>query len=245
MCDVSLNSLNAYVDKLSSLCQQYGLAYDDDVYLKCLKHLNLVIEANQSINLTRITDYDEAIVLHILDSLLLAPYVDKAPGESLLDFGTGAGFPGLPLAVATQRYTILLDSVGKKVKAVSRFIDELCLSNVSAYHIRVEDYAVDHRSSVSCVVARAVAELPVLIEYAAPLLSQGGYLVLSKGNPTSVELDRGLIAAKMCGFHLIENDSLDLPFDLGHRSILVYEKSSKPSVKLPRKAGTAKKSPLA
>lgn len=239
------SSTISYFSKLKALCNDMNLSFSDSVLKKCLIHLNLVINMNKQFNLTRITNVSDALVLHIIDSLLFSQYVDQAPDGTLLDFGTGAGFPGIPLSIASQRECVLLDSVGKKIHAVESFIHTLDLDNVKALHIRVEDYALTNPASCSCIVARAVAELPVLIEYASPLLIHNGLFVVSKGNPSDDELLRGNKAASICGLSFLTSSDIDLPLDLGHRKLLVYRKINNSSIKLPRKAGTAKKDPLA
>ncbi len=231
--------------RLESYCQDYQLAVTADQLSLCLDHLDLVIEKNKVLNLTRITNYDSALTLHILDSLLFLPAVSKAPEGPLLDIGSGAGFPGLPLHIASDRPTVLIDSVGKKVNALASFAETLDLSDIMAIHDRIEHHALEHRGSYAVVTARAVASLPILIEYAAPLLTQHGVLVVSKGNPSDDELRSGAAAAKICGMKLIDSTSYDLPHNAGHRVILSYERCIKPSIKLPRAIGMAKKSPLA
>ena len=165
---------------------------------------------------------------------------------AVLDMGTGGGFPGIPLALATDRCFTLLDSVGKKVKAVSSFIDVLGLSQrCSATQERVEAFGASHSVRFAVVTARAMASLPVLVEYAAPILIPGGHLIVSKGNPENDEIISGDIAAKFCGLSRIETSEFDLPRGLGHRTFLIYKKTSKPSIKLPRAVGVARKTPLA
>lgn len=159
--------------------------------------------------------------------------------------GTGAGYPGLPLHIVSGRSSTLLDSVGKKVHAVQEFIDQLHLKDVRPVHSRLEDYARDHRSQYSVVVARALSSLPVLVEYAAPFLSHGGLFIAAKARPDLDELCSGDQAAVMCGMRRIDFDEFDLPYGLGHRTVVVYKSVSQPSIKLPRQSGTAKRSPLA
>lgn len=247
---MSLSSIDALdrstaLARLESYCQNFQLTVTADQLNLCLDHLDLVIEKNKVLNLTRITNYDSALILHILDSLLFLPAVSLAPEGSLLDIGSGAGFPGIPLHIASTRPTVLIDSVGKKVNALASFAETLHLPAITAIHDRIEHHALEHRSSYAVVTARAVASLPILIEYAAPLLAQHGLLVVSKGNPSNDELRSGEAAAKICGMKLIASTSYDLPLDAGHRVVLSYERCRKSSIKLPRAIGVAKKSPLA
>lgn len=238
-------SIDEMLPSLLDLIQDADISVDESVARQCLSHLLLVFQKNRVMNLTRIVDVHEALVLHIVDSLLLASYVDDAPQGLLLDMGTGAGFPGIPLALATGRETYLLDSVGKKVKAVSGFLDSLGLQpRCHAVHDRVESFALDHRHEFSVVVARAMAALPILIEYAAPLLGPSGQLIVSKGLPSSSEVDDGLYAADVCGLKLVQRFDSELPESLGHRSIFIFQQVSNPTISLPRQIGDAKRKPL-
>lgn len=232
------------LDRLQSYCDEFQINLSNEQIGRCLDHLSLVIEANEKMNLTRILNVDDALVLHILDSLLLLKPLEASPEGRFLDMGTGAGFPGIPLAIASGRLGILLDSVGKKVNAVQSFVDALGIEGVNAVHDRIEHYALSNGGSFSCVVARALASLPVLVEYASPYLELGGLFVVTKGRPDEDELASGYSAAELCGLDFIDTMSVDLPHSLGHREILVFEKIERPHIKLPRAVGLAKKSPL-
>ncbi len=233
------------VQMLLDYCDEYAIQISSEQAELCVKHLLLVIEKNKVLNLTRILNPKDAVVLHLLDSLLLLPYLQKAPAGDYLDMGTGAGFPGIELGICSGRNGLLIDSVGKKVDAVCEFADELDLQNIAAEQYRLEEAALDFDEQFTCVVARALAPLPVLIEYATPFLEEHGRFVVTKGNPEKSELASGKKAAKLCGFKLIESQSFELPNDLGHRELYVFEKVSKAKVKLPRANGMARKKPLA
>lgn len=236
--------IEVLIEKLLDVCAGFDISLSVQQAHDCLLHLLYVEQINSYINLTRITDLDEAIVLHLLDSLLLARYFDSSNLE-YLDMGTGAGFPGVPLAIATGAKGTFVDSVGKKVNAVNAIIQKLQLDRAIAVHTRIEDFAVQNRGLFDIVVARALAGMPILIEYAAPFLSEHGRLVISKGNPENDELDSARKVASICGLKLIQNDAYELPSNLGHREIFVYKRVSKPSVSLPRPNGMARKNPLA
>lgn len=233
------------LSRLISYCKDYSLKVSDENLCVCIQHLDLVLEANKSINLTRILNIEDAAVLHILDSLVLLFYISKAPEGALLDMGTGAGFPGVPLTIASGRKAVYIDSVGKKVDAVNSFVKELGLKHAHAVHVRLEEYARTHKKQFAVVTARALAPLPVLVEYASPFLKDGGLFVVTKGNPSDKELQSGLAAAKICGFTTLMTDDLDLPTGLGHREFIILKKTRQASVSLPRANGMAKKNPLA
>lgn len=222
------------------------ISVSDDVERLLVAYLEFILERNKTVNLTRITDYRDAVTLHLVDSLLPLAVKDipLTSSHDLLDMGTGAGFPGLPLCLACQIRGTLVDSVAKKVSAVNDGISSLSISGVAAVHGRLEELAHDLSHSQDLVVARAVAQAPVLIEYATPFLRKGGLLVLEKGNPTSEELDGAERAAKICGLRFVSRETFELPRNLGHREILFYQRFRSPQIELPRKIGAAKKSPL-
>lgn len=224
----------------------YGIHCDMDAADLLVRHLELVIEKNRITNLTRITDPATAVTLHIVDSLL--PLAVKGLGidrsDTMMDMGTGAGFPGIPLAIMTGCSATLVDSVAKKVNAVTEFIEALGLERTRAVHARLEDLARSTRHTQSRVVARAVAQTNVLIEYATPFLRDKGLLIVEKGRPSEEELEAAQRAAQLCGLALVSHEQYELPHDFGHRELLVYRKVAPSRVKLPRKSGEAKRNPL-
>ena len=234
---------------LNTYLKAYGVELRQDQARACLAHLDLVVEKNRVMNLTRITSEREAIIRHVVDSLLLLPSVcDKESATNLrfVDVGTGAGFPGIPLVIASEARGLLIDSVGKKVNAVNEFLTELGLADrASARQIRAEDLAREHTHYYDAVTARAVADLGVLVEYASPLLKMKGRLVVSKGQLTDDELSRGNKTGELVGLSLVSRETYELPEGEGHRVILTYERTGKSRVKLPRQTGMAKHKPLA
>ena len=226
------------------------LTYDQATLL--LKHLDLVIEKNKVMNLTRIVTIQEAIDKHIVDSLLILKVIEnkrllegKKPGNGrFLDIGSGAGYPGIPLAITTSLQGTLIDSVGKKVKAIQEFIEHLGLSNAHAEHIRAEELAKTTNNSFGLIVARAVAETAVLMEYAAPLLPLGGQLIVTEALPSEEELQHAQAVEDLLGLHSVSRETFELPNESGMRTIITYEKTSKEKIKLPRNTGMAKHHPL-
>ncbi len=209
-------------------------------------HLLLVIAKNKQFNLTRISGVEAGAYLHVADSLLLRSALEAAPRGPFVDVGTGAGFPGIPLAVVTGRKGLLIDSVGKKVAAVNEFLAALDLSGrVSASQMRAEELGRERRGQYAAVVARAVAQTGVLVEYAAPMLRRGGRLVVAKARPGEEELATAKRTAEVCGLKLVSRETFELPEDRGHREVLSYERVGNPAVKLPRATGMAQHHPLA
>lgn len=236
--------LDELVAELAVLVSEAGFKISRDNLTCMVRHLLYVEQVNSFINLTRITDLNDALVLHIVDSLLFSSLVHDSQGP-FLDMGTGAGFPGIPFSISTGLSGVLLDSVGKKVNAVATIASELNLNQLQFVHARVEDFAADHPGEFSYVMARAMASLPILIEYATPLLRRNGSLLISKGQLDSQEFESGICAARICGLRLDQQRSIELPHQLGHRELLSFVKIGMPSVKLPRSAGAAKRNPLA
>lgn len=247
---ISIQPLSETADEVADLareligyCSQLDLDFDLSDAELCVRHLLMVNQVNQYMNLTRISDIHEALVLHVVDSLSLTRDLPIEP-ERFLDMGTGAGFPGIPFAIYTGCEGVLLDSVGKKINAVDAFIAELGLDTVAAVHDRCESYASKHASEFDIVFARAVGQMNLIVEYATPFIEEDGYLVMAKANPSDEERRIADKTAELCGLELVGVDEFDLPCDLGHRTVFLYQKVSKPRVKLPRGVGLAKKQPL-
>lgn len=206
------------------------------------RHLELVLEANKKTNITRISSWDEGMVLHVQDSLLGLEELSEAPDGWYADIGTGAGYPGIPLAIETGRKTLLVDSVGKKTAILDSFIAELGLDQVSTYTGRIEDLAREHPYEFAAITARALAQLSVLMELAAPLLQLGGRLICYKANLKPSELDHALSLQDTVGLKLVSDRSFVL--DDFQRRIVTFEKVKRESIQLPRKTGLAQKRPL-
>lgn len=234
------------VDQLIEELASFEIECSPEKAQLMVHHLELVIERNKVVNLTRIVEPSEAVTLHIVDSLL--PFACKefqlGPDSRFVDMGTGAGFPGIPVGILSEATGALVDSVNKKVLAVDSFAQELGLNRLSALHSRIEDLPKEFLGVQDVVFARAVAQSNVLIEYATPLLKPDGILVLEKGNLSQEEFEHAQNAAKLCGLSNVSRETFELPRQLGHREILLYKKTGKAKLKLPRRAGMAKTSPL-
>lgn len=238
--------MGTHREQLVSELAEYGIVITTEKADLLVSYLQLVIEKNKVVNLTRITDPEDAVTLHLVDPLLpLACERLKLGSDThLLDMGTGAGFPGVPLAVVTEAQALLIDSVRKKVDAVSEFCQRLGLSKIHTRHARLEELACEIPCSQEYVFARAVARTNILLEYATPFLRMGGLLVVEKGRPEDEELEEADRAARVCGMRCVSRETFELPRDLGHREILVYKRIGKPQIKLPRNNGMARQKPL-
>ena len=222
-----------------------GVAMPSEMSERSVDFLMTILRLNTTLNLTRITDPTTAVRLHLADSLSAYPEVSAAPRGRLLDVGTGGGFPGAPLAIATGRSATLLDSVGKKAAATECALRECHVEGVSALGGRAEALALEKPATFAVVVARAVAPLPSLVELAAPLLVEGGRLVALKGSPSDDEIDSGDKVAALVGLRRDGMRSLTLPGGDERRTIVWYVKEGPGSVALPRRVGQAQHNPLA
>ena len=160
------------------------------------RHLELVIEANKTTNITRISSWEDGMVLHVQDSLLGLDALNACPEGRYADIGTGAGYPGIPLAIETGRPTLLVDSVQKKVQILDGFIEELGLDNVSTYAGRIEDLGREQAGQFAAISARALSKLSVLLELSSPLLKMGGRLICFKALVEQDELDHARVVGK-------------------------------------------------
>jgi len=233
-------------ERLVRLCAELGVQLKDTEANVLLRYLELVLDANRRVNLTRIDDYDDAVRLHLADSLVALPEVSAAPPGWLVDIGTGAGFPGVPLGVVTCRPTWVLDSTAKKVRAVQGILAEMELgARICARSGRAEEFSQSHPAEFVVVTARAVSTLPAIVELASPLLAVGGRLVALKGSPTEDELHSGRLAGEAVGMEQISCRQIELPEGGEARTIVSYLKARSSAISLPRRTGAAQRSPLA
>lgn len=206
------------------------------------RHLELVIEANKTTNITRISTWEEGMLLHVEDSLVGLPEVMDAPVGCMADIGSGAGYPGIPLAIESGRQTLLADSVGKKTAILSSMVETLGLENVEVYTGRIEDLAREKPAAFTVVTARALAQLSILMELASPMLQEGGRLVCYKANVSDEELQHALSLQEQLGMKHVSDRTVTLGDNC--RRIICFEKTGHPKIKLPRKVGMAQKRPL-
>lgn len=208
------------------------------------RHLRLVLKANEVTNLTRIQNEEEAELLHVEDSLQGIPECLEAPFGRYADLGSGGGFPGFAVAIATGRDATLVESVGKKADLLESFASELGLSDsVHVYHGRAEELAVQSPASFTLITARALTAMPSLIELASPLLTCGGRLVAYKADNVDEELEWAVSIQEKLGMEMVSDRKLVLSDGQTPRRIIVFEKVSEPKVKLPRRSGMAQKRP--
>lgn len=204
------------------------------------KHARLVLDANERMNLTRIIDPEAVLRLHVVDSLAFLPRISQTGGR-IVDIGSGAGFPGIPLAVMGFD-VVLCESVKKKAAFLADCVDQLGLS-CAVEDMRAEELAAKAPGVADLVIARAVTGLASLVELAAPLLREGGRLIALKGSPEEAEKACGRIAAAMCGMVPMTETQYMLPGG-ERRTVFEFERRGTPRIRLPRRPGMAQKSPL-
>lgn len=208
-------------------------------------YLDSILEANKVTNLTRITDGEQARLLHIEDSLVGLSEVNEAPDGLYGDLGSGGGFPGVPLALMTGRKTLLVDSVKKKMAIVQSVLDNLSLSEqISTSSERIEDLPLEYKEKFAVLTARALSKLVSLIELASPLLQKGGRLVCYKAQLSSEELEEALAVQDLVAMRMVSQREVCLSDRETMRTIVVFEKVGKPRIKLPRRIGLAQRQPL-
>jgi len=223
----------------------YGIDLSPEQEELIIGHLQFVLEKNKELNLTHIREPERALLLHVVDSLFVLPEVRQAPEGALLDMGSGAGYPGLPLAVVTQRNCTLLDAREKKVRVLQEFLQaHPALSYCEAVAGRAEEFALEHRGSFAIVIVRALAALPSLLELASPLLQQGGQLITLKGRLDQEEHKRAEQLREATGLCEYSHRAYTLPGG-EHREVIVYEKMVPAQRDLPRRSGRAQRKPLA
>ncbi len=217
----------------------------EDMAALMQSHLELVIEANKTTNLTRIDSLEDGLLLHVEDSLVGLDECLSAPEGKYADLGTGGGFPGITIAIATGRPTTLVDTRRKKTAILDGIVEELDMAGqISTYTGRIEEMALEHPKAFSLITARALAQLSVLLEFSSPLLKMGGRLVCYKAQVSDGELNHALEVQDMLGMKLVSQRSVYLSDGETFRTILVFEKTARPRIKLPRPVSYAQKKPL-
>ena len=232
---------------LTEKVKELSIVLNDKQIQQFEQYYNILVEWNKVMNLTAITEYEEVVEKHFLDSLTIVNAIHVKKIETLIDVGTGAGFPGIPLKIAFPHLKVtLLDSLNKRIKFLNEVIDLLELNDIKAIHGRAEDYAkqAEYREQYDICVSRAVANLATLSEYCLPYVKVDGLFVPYKSGEIDEELKSSEKAVSILGGKVEEVVKFQLPgTDIG-RSFVKIHKIKETKKKYPRKAGMATKEPL-
>ena len=204
----------------------------------------LLLKKNEVMNLTAITEPEAVAQLHLLDSAALTRFVDLS-GKKVVDVGTGAGFPGMPLRILEDDFDLtLLDSLGKRVNWLQEVCDELQLKRVACVHARAEEFAMQHREQFDIATSRAVAQLNVLCELALPLVKVGGQFLAMKSVDTEEEIAAAKGAIRTLGGKIVKVEDYTIPTSEVTHRVVVIEKVSPTPPRYPRAFAKIKKQPL-
>lgn len=234
-------------DKFESQLKELDIELNEIQKHQFQKYYELLVEWNKVMNLTGITEYDEVNEKHFVDSLAIVKAINITQINSIIDIGTGAGFPGIPLKIVFPHlHVVLLDSLNKRVKFLDKVIEELELEDIEALHGRAEDYArqEEYREQYDLCVSRAVANLSTLSEYCIPYIRVGGIFISYKSGSIEDELKKSKKAVDILGGKITDTVKFQLPETEIGRSFVKVEKQKKTGKKYPRKAGLPAKEPL-
>lgn len=238
--DYDLQQFRKDLDSLS-------VSLTDEQIEQFIIYYEMLVEKNKVMNLTAITEFDEVLKKHFVDSLSLVKAYDMTQDISVIDIGTGAGFPGIPLKIAFPNMKItLLDSLNKRIGFLQEVIDTLGLEEIEALHGRAEDYAKPGklREQFDLCVSRAVANLSTLSEYCLPYVKVGGKFISYKSEKISEEMKEAEHAISVLGGKVENQVAFTLPDSDIYRNLFIITKCNETPRQYPRKAGTASKNPI-
>ncbi len=237
------------IQQFSDLMIEYGkeidIVFTKEQLKKFYQYMNLLIEWNEKINLTAIVEPKEIILKHFIDSLTITKYIGK--NQSVIDIGTGAGFPGIPLKIVRKDLKItLLDSLNKRIHFLDEVIKDLALENIDTVHARIEEYAKNknYRETYNIATSRAVANLTTLSEYMLPMVRINGMAICMKGSEISEEISKSKNSIKLLGGEISKIEEFTLPKSDYKRNLILIEKARQTPNKYPRKPGMPSKEPL-
>lgn len=238
-------NIDIFKDLMCSYGKRIDIEFNDKQLYQFYEYMNLLLEWNKKINLTAIIEVEEIILKHFIDSLTINKYIGE--NKTLVDVGTGAGFPGIPLKIYRPDLKVtLVDSLNKRINFLNEVISKLDLKDINTVHNRIEDFGKDkkYRESFDYVTARAVANLTTLSEYLIPISKVNGKCICMKGNDIEEEVNRSKNAINLLGGKINKIDYFELPNSDISRNIIVIDKIKETPNKYPRKAGLPSKEPL-
>lgn len=238
-------NINKFKELINFYAEKIEIVFDDKQINQFYNYMNLLIEWNKKINLTAITEFEEIILKHFIDSLTINKYIEK--NKSIVDVGTGAGFPGIPLKIYRPDIKVtLVDSLNKRINFLNNVISDLKLEDIYTVHGRIEDFGRNsqYREKFDYVTARAVANLTVLSEYLIPISKVGGKCICMKGSNVEDELEDASKAINVLGGKINKIDKFELPNSNISRNIVIVDKIKCTPSRYPRKSGIPVKEPL-
>ena len=227
--------------------KQLDIELSDMQVQQFIKYYELLVEWNSFMNLTGITEYNEVVLKHFVDSLLVVKAFDIKQIKTVIDIGTGAGFPGIPLKIVYPHLqVVLLDSLNKRIKFLNEVINQIGLTHIETIHGRAEDFGRDikYRETFDLCVSRAVANLATLSEYCIPFVKKGGYFIPFKSGKIAEEVKEAKKAVKLLGGNIDKVVPSVLPDTDIERSFILISKKENTSKQYPRLAGKPSKEPL-
>lgn len=239
--------MNKHWENLKQAVRQVGLELSDGQWEQLRLYLEMLQSWNKVMNLTAITDEPGIIYKHFLDCYYYLSYAGARPDQRILDLGTGAGLPGIPLKILYPQAEVhLVDSLQKRLHFLQEVIGKLQLEKVYLVHSRAEDLGKDpqYREKFDLVLSRAVAALPILSEYCLPLVKRGGYFAAAKGPKAQEELTQAQRAIDLLGGKVQKVHEYQLPYINEGRSVIIITKVQETPKNYPRKAGIPAKRPL-
>lgn len=233
-----------FSEELEIAAKQIEIELTKEQIEKYYNYMNLLLEWNEKINLTAIIEPREIILKHFVDSLTIAKYIKD--DEKLIDVGTGAGFPGIPLSIVKENTDIvLLDSLNKRINFLEEVKENLKLENITTIHGRAEEFGKNkkERETYDIATSRAVAPLNILLEYLLPLVKVGGKAICMKGSNIE-EIENAKNALEILGGQIEKIEEITLPNSDIKRNIIIVKKVKNTPSKYPRKPGTPSKEPI-
>lgn len=235
------------MSKFEKALEKLNIQLNEKQMYQFTTYYEMLVETNKVMNLTAITEYDEVVDKHFVDSLSLIQAIDLNQPLKVIDVGTGAGFPGIPLKIAfPQLKIVLLDSLNKRINFLNRVIEALELTDIETIHGRAEDFGrnPEYRERFDLCVSRAVANLSTLSEYCLPFIQVGGRFIPYKSGKIQEEMEASRRAVTLLGGNIAECLSYNLADTDMERSLVIIEKVKPTKKAYPRKAGKPSKEPL-
>ena len=234
-----------FSEKIKEYMNKINIEISDKQIEKFFDYMNLLLEWNEKINLTAITEPEDIILKHFVDCATILKYIKDE--DKIIDIGTGAGFPGIPLKILNEKLDItLMDSLNKRINFLNEIINKLDLKNIVAIHARAEELArnKEYREKFDIAISRAVANLSTLSEYMLPFVKKDGMVISMKGSNIEEEVKNAKKAIKILGGEIEKIDNFNLANTNNIRNIITIKKVVKTPKEFPRKAGKPSKEPI-